>query len=163
MAAGYNGSHRSPTQEAAGAVLRASGLGVRIFFSSRLRQLKDNDLRSTRRRLSERRGELLPGHNGGANYALNNTITLAGGTSRPDVLKVTALSGTAVTGCVITTPGTYSVAPPRRPVARFDLGSGSGATFDMVYANAAAISVSGPATTLTADAASGATSLTSPR
>jgi pectate lyase-like protein len=64
-------------------------------------------------------------HAGGANYALNDTITLTGGTfTTATVLKVTALSGTAVTGGVIQTPGTYSVAPSAiAPVAQ---GSSSG-------------------------------------
>jgi hypothetical protein len=102
-------------------------------------------------------------HAAGANYALNDTITLTGGTfAAATVLKVTALSGTGVTGCVIATPGSYSVAPsPVAVVAQgSSSGAGTGATFDMVYANAAGISISGPTTTLTADAASGASVIT---
>ncbi len=99
----------------------------------------------------------------GSGYALDDTITLTGGTfSTATVLKVTALSGSGVTGCVITTPGVYSVAPSAvAAVAQgSSSGAGTGATFNMVYANSAAVSLSGPKTTLTADAASGATSLT---
>ena len=102
-------------------------------------------------------------HTAGTGYVVNDTITLTGGTfTTATVLKVTAVSAGAVTGSVITTHGTYSVAPsPVAPVAQGSTsGVGVNATFDVVYANGAAISVSWPTTTLTADAASGATTLT---
>ncbi len=161
-----HGSHAlAGGKNAGGAVLRASGLGGKDLFQFRgFGQLKITDLRVDTTGGTQTGGaSYCRVQAGGANYALNNTITLTGGTfTTATVLKVTALSGTAVTGCVIQTPGTYSVAPsPVAPVAQGSTsGSGSGATFNMVYANAAAISVAGPATTLTADAASGATSLT---
>src|SRR5260370_26735206 len=161
-----HGSHAlAGGKNAGGAVLRVSGLGGKDLFQFRgFGQLKITDLR-----LDTTGGYQTGGASycriqaSGANYALNDTITLTGGTfTTATVLKVTALSGTAVTGCVITTPGTYTVAPsPVAPVAQgSSSGSGTGATFNMVYANASAISLSGPTTTLTADAASGATGLT---
>jgi len=102
-------------------------------------------------------------HSGGTGYGVSDTIVLAGGTrTLGTTLVVTAQTGGAVTGCVIAVPGGYSQAPS--PVAAVTQGStsgaGSGATFDMIYASAAAISISGPATTLTANAANGATVLT---
>ena len=102
-------------------------------------------------------------HTAGTGYVVNDTITLTGGTfTTATVLKVTAVSAGAVTGSVIVTPGTYSIAPPATAAVAQGSTSGVGinATFDVVYANGAAISLSGPTTTLTADAASGATSLT---
>jgi len=160
-----HGSHAlAGGKNAGGAVLGASGLGGKDLFQFRgFGQLKITDLRVDTTGGTQTGGaSYCRVQAGGANYALNNTITLTGGTfTTATVLKVTALSGTAVTGCVIQTPGTYSVAPsPVAPVAQGSTsGSGSGATFNMVYANAAAISVAGPATNLTADAASGATSI----
>ena len=161
-----HGSHAlAGGKNAGGAVLRASGLGGKDLFQFRgFGQLKITDLRfDTTGGYQTGGASYCRVQAGGTNYALNDTITLTGGTfTTATVLKVTALSGTAVTGCVITTPGTYSVAPsPVAAVAQgSSSGSGTGATFNMVYANAAAITVSGPATTLSADAASGATSLT---
>lgn len=100
---------------------------------------------------------------GGAGYAVNDTILLGGGTSTLGcTLRVTAVSAGAVTGVVIAVPGGYSIAPS--PVAAQAQGSssgaGAGATFNMIYAGAAAISIAGPATTLTANAASAATVFT---
>ena len=78
---------------------------------------------------------------GGSGYAVNNTITLAGGTfTTAAVLKVTSVSGGAVTGVSVQTPGSYS-APPKPTqsltvnpaVAQASTsGSGTGATFKLI-------------------------------
>jgi hypothetical protein len=71
---------------------------------------------------------------GGSGYAVNDTITLAGGTTtQAVVLKVTSVSGGAVTGVIIQTAGNYS-AVPSNPVAQAATsGGGTGATFNMTW------------------------------
>lgn len=71
---------------------------------------------------------------GGTGYAVNDTVTLAGGTNTtPAVLTVTAVSGGVITSASITTPGSYS-ALPTNPVAQATTsGGGSGATFTMAW------------------------------
>jgi hypothetical protein len=71
---------------------------------------------------------------GGSGYAVNDTITLAGGTfTQAAVLKVTSASGGAVTGVSVQTAGSYSVTPSN-PVAQASTsGGGSGATFNIVW------------------------------
>lgn len=70
----------------------------------------------------------------GSGYAVDDTITLTGGTfTTATVLTVTSVSGGAVTGVSITTPGDYSVIPTD-PVAQGSTsGSGTGATFNLTY------------------------------
>jgi hypothetical protein len=72
---------------------------------------------------------------GGTGYAVNDTITLAGGTStQATVLKVTTVgAGGAITQVSIMTPGRYSATPPD-PVAQASTsGTGSEATFNMTW------------------------------
>src|SRR5262249_33747940 len=72
----------------------------------------------------------------GAGDAVNDTITLAGGTfTQAAVLKVTAVgAGGAITGVSIMTGGRYSVTPAD-PVAQASTsGSGIGAAFTMTWA-----------------------------
>lgn len=67
---------------------------------------------------------------GGSNYSVGNTITLTGGA----VLTVATISGSAVTGVTVTTPGSYS-SLPTNPVAQTATnGSGTGATFNLTFA-----------------------------
>ena len=78
---------------------------------------------------------------GGSGYAVNDTITLAGGTSTTAaVLKVTSVSSGAVTGVSVQTAGSYS-APPKPTqtltstpaVAQASTsGAGTGATFKLL-------------------------------
>ena len=67
---------------------------------------------------------------GGSNYAVGNTITLAGGTfSTAAVLTVTSVSGGAVTGVQVQNAGAYTVEPAATFTQGSTSGSGSGATF----------------------------------
>jgi hypothetical protein len=68
---------------------------------------------------------------GGSGYAVNDTITLTGGShSVAWVLKVTGVTGGAVTSVAISTQGVYTT-NPANPVAQGSTsGSGSGATFN---------------------------------
>ena len=161
-----HGSHAmADGRNAAGAILRVvSGLGGKDLFSFHgFGQLKITDLRIAAFTYQTGGASYARIHTAGTGYVVNDTITLTGGTfTTATVLKVTAVSAGAITGSVIVTPGTYSVAPSSVAVVAQGSTSGVGinATFDVVYANAAAISIAGAKTTLTADAASGATSLT---
>lgn len=67
----------------------------------------------------------------GSGYAVNDTITLTGGTSTTaTVLRVTAVNSGAVTGVSIQTAGSYTILPSAHPVAQGSTsGSGTGATF----------------------------------
>lgn len=67
----------------------------------------------------------------GSGYVVNDTITLAGGTSTvATVLRVTSVNAGAVTGVSIQTAGTYTVLPSAHPVAQGSTsGVGTGATF----------------------------------
>jgi hypothetical protein len=160
------GGASSDAINAGGTLIRCTAAGASagdVFQFRGFGQLKISDLTMDTTDYATGGASYARKHAGGSGYAVNDTITLAGGAfTTATVLKVTAVSAGAVTGVVIQTPGVYSVAPS--PVVAVSQGSTSGsgtnATFDMVYANAAAISISGPTTKLTVDAASGATSLT---
>jgi hypothetical protein len=71
---------------------------------------------------------------GGSGYAVNDTITLAGGTfTQATILKVASLSGSAVATVTVQTAGSYSVTPSN-PVAQGSTsGSGSGGTFNVTW------------------------------
>lgn len=68
---------------------------------------------------------------GGTGYAVNDTITLAGGTATTRaVVTVTAVSGSAVTAVQVQTPGTYTA--EATTFTQFSTsGGGSGATFNL--------------------------------
>lgn len=71
---------------------------------------------------------------GGMGYALNDTITLAGGVySQRVILTVTTVMGGAVSGVSIANQGAYSVLPAN-PVAQGSTsGGGSGASFALTF------------------------------
>lgn len=72
---------------------------------------------------------------GGSGYAVNDLITLTGGTfSVPTILRVTTVSATVITAVSIEQPGVYSVAPTD-PVAQGSVSpaGGSAATFNLTY------------------------------
>lgn len=71
---------------------------------------------------------------GGSGYTVNDTITLAGGTFySAAVLKVTSISGGAVTGVAVLAPGGYR-AQPGNPIAQASTsGGGTGATFNATW------------------------------
>lgn len=163
-----HGSHPLLGGTQGGAVLRV-GVGIATdFFQCRaLGQCKFTDFRLDMSGGQQVGGasycRVHTGWDGVHAYAVNDTITLGGGTSSSSaILRVTAVSAGAVTGCVISVAGNYSAAPsPVSPVTQgATSGTGQGATFDMIFAAAAGISLSGPATTLTANAANTATVLT---
>lgn len=67
---------------------------------------------------------------GGSGYAVNDTITIAGGTSSVAVvLTVTAVTAGLVTAASIKTAGTYTALPPSVATQASTSGSGTGATF----------------------------------
>ena len=80
---------------------------------------------------------------GGSGYAVNDTITLTGGTfSAAAVLTVTAVNAGVITAVNITTVGSYTVLPAN-PVAQGSTsGSGTGATFNITAWGLDTISVS---------------------
>lgn len=69
---------------------------------------------------------------GGSGYAVNDTVTLTGGTGTKSVLTVLTVDGSgAILTCSITTVGAYTVLPSS-PVAQGSTsGSGTSATFTM--------------------------------
>jgi hypothetical protein len=72
---------------------------------------------------------------GGSGYVANDTITLTGGSSSvATILTVTSVDGGgAVTGVSVSTPGNYTVLPTS-PVAQGSTsGSGTGATFTVLW------------------------------
>jgi hypothetical protein len=102
-------------------------------------------------------------HAGGTGYAVNDTITLTGGTfTTAAILKVTHVTGGAVDGVGVQNAGAYTIIPSAvAPVAQGSTsGSGTGATFDVILAGSAAISLSGPEGVIATSAASGATTIT---
>lgn len=71
---------------------------------------------------------------GGSGYAVGDEITLAGGTATtPTVVKVMAVSSGAVTAFAIKTKGTYSATPSNNVAQASTTGSGTGATFSMIW------------------------------
>lgn len=66
---------------------------------------------------------------GGSGYAVNNILTVVGGTGTAATLRVTSVSSGAVTGVSVETPGSYTV-DPSNPVSVTG-GAGSGATFNL--------------------------------
>lgn len=69
---------------------------------------------------------------GGTGYAVGNVLTVSGGTYNTQTqLTVTSVSGGAVVGVAITTPGAY-VTAPSNPVSVTG-GSGTGATFTCTF------------------------------
>lgn len=71
---------------------------------------------------------------GGTGYAVNDIITLAGGTfTAPAKVKVTSVTSGAVTAVSVYTPGIYSVAPTNPTAQASTTGSGTGATFTGTY------------------------------
>lgn len=79
---------------------------------------------------------------GGSGYAVNDTVTLAGGTAVvATVLKVTAVSTGVITVVSVLVPGVYTTAPTNAVAQASSSGSGAGATFTMTYATSSASSV----------------------
>lgn len=76
----------------------------------------------------------------GSNYAVGDTIVLAGGTAvRAAVLTVASLTGSGVASVTIDDPGLYSTAPTNPAAQASTSGSGSGATFSLTTVTADAI------------------------
>lgn len=71
---------------------------------------------------------------GGTGYSVNDIITLAGGVGTAATIRVTAVSGGAVTAASVETVGNYHV-PPADPVAQASVApsGGSGATFNLTF------------------------------
>lgn len=75
---------------------------------------------------------------GGGTYAVNDTITLAGGTfNRPTVLQVATISGSAVASVTILDPGLYTTTPTNPVSQASTSGSGSAATFNLTWSSTA--------------------------
>lgn len=83
---------------------------------------------------------------GGSSYAVNDTITIAGGTfTTAAVLRVTSISSGVITGLTVQTPGVYTKAAP--PIQTSTIspavaqastsGSGTGATFKLLWSGPA--------------------------
>jgi len=70
----------------------------------------------------------------GTGYTVNDVLTVSGGTGTAAQITVTAVSGGAITGARVTTAGSYSVLPSN-PVSVTG-GTGSGATFGMIWQQA---------------------------
>jgi hypothetical protein len=78
--------------------------------------------------------------NPGASYAVDDTITVAGGIGIGAILTVTAVSGGMITAVSVTGPGSYTSAPTNPASQASTSGSGAGATFNLTFApNAAAL------------------------
>lgn len=77
----------------------------------------------------------------GSNYAVNDSVTLAGGSFlRPAVMKVATLSGSGIATVTVLDPGLY-ITFPTNPVAQASTsGTGSGAAFTLTSTGAALIS-----------------------
>lgn len=73
-------------------------------------------------------------NNGGSGYAVNDTITLTGGTfTTATVLKVTSVSGGVVTAVSVKTPGSYSVLPTNPVSQGSTSGAGTGFTVSVSW------------------------------
>lgn len=82
---------------------------------------------------------------GGSGYAVNDTVTLLGGTfTTAVVLTVTTVNAGAITGVNITTAGVYTVAPTGNATQGTTSGVGTGAQFSLLFGlNAVVISNGG--------------------
>lgn len=77
----------------------------------------------------------------GTNFAIGDTITLAGGTSLiPTILQVASLTGSAIATVTVQQAGLYSTVPGNPVSAASTSGSGTGATFDVTWGNANSLS-----------------------
>lgn len=73
---------------------------------------------------------------GGSGYVVNDTITLTGGTATVQaVLKVLTVSAGSVLTVSITNAGSYTVFPANPVAQGSSSGIGTGATFNITYAN----------------------------
>jgi hypothetical protein len=74
---------------------------------------------------------------GGTGYTINDVLTVAGGTfTTAAQITVTAVAAGVITGCRVSQAGAYSVSPTNP--ASVTGGTGSGATFDLFWQQAAA-------------------------
>lgn len=72
----------------------------------------------------------------GSGYAVNDTITVAGGTGTASVLTVAAVDGSGgVTRVTVSTDGAYSALPTNPVSQSATSGSGTGATFDLTFSS----------------------------
>lgn len=70
---------------------------------------------------------------GGTGYAVDDTLTLSGGTGTAAILRVDSVSSGAVTEVSVTeTPGLYTVVPTN-PAATTSSGAGTGCTLTVTY------------------------------
>lgn len=75
---------------------------------------------------------------GGTNYHLNDTVTLANGV----VLKATTMTGTAIASVTIVNPGSTSTTPPANPVSQVSTsGTGTGAKFNLTWAPISSVDI----------------------
>jgi len=79
--------------------------------------------------------------NGGSSYAVNNILTVVGGTGTAATLKVTTVSTGVITGITINAVGAYTV-NPTNPVLVTG-GAGSGATFNLTLKDPLVLIVKG--------------------
>lgn len=71
---------------------------------------------------------------GGSGYAIGDEVTLAGGTNTtPAVIKVLNVSSGAIVAAAIKTVGSYSAVPSNAVAQASTTGTGTGATFNMVW------------------------------
>lgn len=71
---------------------------------------------------------------GGSGYAIGDEVTLAGGTNTTAaVVKVLNVSSGAIVAAAIKTPGSYSALPSNAVAQASTTGTGTGATFNMVW------------------------------
>jgi lysophospholipase L1-like esterase len=69
----------------------------------------------------------------GTGYALNDTVTLVGGTGTASTFRVSSVSGGTVTSLIALTQGAYSV-QPSSPIATTSSGAGTGLTVTPIWA-----------------------------
>ncbi len=70
----------------------------------------------------------------GGTYAVNNILSISGGTGTPATIKVLSVTAGRITTYALLTIGDYSNAPPTLTANPVTGGGGSGATFDIVMA-----------------------------
>jgi lysophospholipase L1-like esterase len=91
---------------------------------------------------------------GGSGYAVNDLITLAGGTSNfPAVLQVITVNSGAVASASVRIGGAYSSTPTNAVAQASTTGSGTGATFNVTWNGAAMSTVPFGATTAATNSA----------